>query len=117
MALARTETRASDNRCDFDQVERSVILLSRNDPWLSLADPQGRTTRVLRCMGFGAPNRLADARLEALRRHAIILRPGAREEDLQRLLAAGFVAAQAARLEQMVLPWRSRPHPGPGVLC
>ncbi len=78
MALARTETQASDNHCDFDQVERSVILLSRNDPWSSLADPQGRTTRVLRCMGFGTPNRLADARLEALRRHAIIQRPGAR---------------------------------------
>ena len=78
MALARTETRASDNRGDFDQVERSDILLSRNDPWLSRADPQGRTTRVLRCMGFRTPNRLADARLEALQRHAIILRPGAR---------------------------------------
>lgn len=117
-ALAATDTPSLDDRSDFDQVERWVILLSRNDPWRSLADPHSRTMRLLRCVGVRTPNWLADARLEALRRYAVILRLGgpARDKDLQRLLAAGFVAGQAARLEQMVAPWRRRPRARPGLL-
>lgn len=37
--LVSAESSSLKTPNSFDQAERSVILLSRNDPWLSLADP------------------------------------------------------------------------------
>lgn len=116
--LVSAESSSLKTPNSFDQAERSVILLSRNDPWSSLADPLSFKVRLLRCFGYKLPNRLADGRLEALRRHAVILRlrGPAHDSDLRNFFEAGFAAGQAARLEQMVAPWRRRSHAGSAVL-
>ncbi len=116
--LVSAESSSLKTLSSFDQTEQSVIVLSRNDPWLSLADPLSFKVRLLRCFGYKLPNRLADGRLEALRRHAVILRlrGPADDNDLRNLFEAGFAAGQAARLEQMVAPWRCRSHAGSAAL-
>ncbi len=103
----------------FAPAERAVILLSRSDPWLSLADPHSLKVRLLRCLGYEMPNRLADARLETLRRHAVILRlrGPAGDNDLRDLFEAGFSSAHAIGLEQMVAPWRSHSRARSTILC
>lgn len=68
--------------------------------------------RLMRCLGVKTANALADRRLEALRRHAVILRVRGRasDDDLERLFAAGFDSGQDALIEQMVAPWRGHPN-------
>lgn len=120
-ALAR---QSNNSPGELRAEERSTVLLSRNDTLLSLADPSGLLMRVMRCLGVKVANGLADTRLEALRRYAVILRIRGRasDDDLDRLFAAGFDSGQAAQVEQMIAQWRG--HPGglsyvsPGIaLC
>lgn len=89
--------------------EKSVVLLSKGDPMLSVADPRSLLTRLMRCLGVKTANALADKRLEALRRYAVIVRVRGRasDGDLERLCAAGFDSGHAASVEQMVARWRS----------
>jgi hypothetical protein len=54
--------------------ERLVVLLSRRDPLWSLR-PRTTGSRLLSALfGMEAPHRLADPRLEALRRYAVVYR-------------------------------------------
>jgi len=117
-AAEATTRPAGTKRGTFDQMERSVIFLSRTDPAWSLVDPQTWRMRLLCCLGYEMSNSLADARLEALRRYAVILRVrgNSDNEDLNRFLEAGFVAEQAMQLEQMVAPWKNRSHVGAAAL-
>jgi hypothetical protein len=89
----------------LQRVERDVLLASRQDPSSSLKSkgPIGRW--MGRMFGFEDPNRLADPRLEALRRFAVLLRRrgdrlSASEET--RIFVAGFSPAQVAEIRRLV---------------
>jgi hypothetical protein len=83
--------------------ERLVVTLSRTDPLRSLR-PRRTHSRVLRALfGIEAPHRLADPRLEALRRYAVTyrLRDASVTEAEEAAAQAGFLASQLAQIRQM----------------
>ncbi len=86
-------------------LERQVVQLARFDGRASLRTP-GRLATVLGWLFGGTrANGLADARLEALRRYAVMFRlqgdalPQAETEQLRR---AGFVGEAVAEIRQLV---------------
>lgn len=89
----------------LDELERQVVLLSQYDGAWSVA-PSGRAMRLVRRLfGIAPPQALGSARLEALRRFAVLLRLGAGEvgaAERQRFAEAGFSAAQADRVACLV---------------
>ncbi len=89
----------------FSALEWSVIALAGHDSLDSLAKA-GRLSRAAGSVfGLGAESRLADPRLEALRRLAVhawhqgVALPVA---EIQNFIAAGFAAAQAETLVRSV---------------
>ncbi|MBA2934092.1 hypothetical protein HZF05_08260 [Sphingomonas sp. CGMCC 1.13654] len=89
----------------LQRVERDVLLASRHDRVSSL---EGRTPLrrwICRLFGFEVANRLADPRLEALRRFVVLFRrrgerlPAAEQA---RLVAAGFLPLQIAEVRRLV---------------
>ncbi len=93
------------------QLERDVVLVSRSDPRSSLR-PLGVLGRLgRRLFGFARPNPLADVRLEALRRFAILLRhhrDGLSHGEETRLLDAGFTPEQMRDVRRLVLQEQPR---------
>jgi hypothetical protein len=88
----------------FDRIERQVLILARGDRSSSLRVSPLLDGLLGRLFGTSRPNRLADPRLEALRRLAVTARlRGARAvaAETRRFLAAGFTTAHAAA----VLRW------------
>jgi hypothetical protein len=89
----------------LDRLERDVLLLSRGDTRWSLHPPGPARRLVARLFGRAAPNRLADPRLEALRRFAVLLRrhgPRLRAEEEARLVAAGYDAGRIAQARRLI---------------
>lgn len=89
----------------LQRIERDVLLASRRDRLSSLekAGPLGRW--IGRLFGFEGVNRLADPRLEALRRFAVLLRRrGDRlpAQEEARIRAAGFSPAQVAEVRRLI---------------
>lgn len=88
----------------FYGVERQVIALARRDDRWSLLDVSDWRARIVRWLSGRRPvNRLANARLEALRRFAIVLRVKrgkVADAEIQSFLEAGFTAVQAALLQR-----------------
>lgn len=89
----------------LQRVERDVLLASRRDKVSSLGrkTPLGR--RIGRMLGLQTANRLADPRLEALRRFAVLLRR--RDDRLSateqaRLVTAGFSPLQVAEVRRLI---------------
>ncbi|HWI85971.1 MAG TPA: hypothetical protein VNT42_06560 [Sphingomonas sp.] len=100
--------------------ERLVILLSRRDPVGSLRPPRSYSRLVRFLFGIDPPHRLADTRLEALRRYAVTYR--LRHPDAQRVEAAaidaGFADRQLAQVRQMLEHARLPQRRGAGAfLC
>ncbi|CUS43164.1 MAG: hypothetical protein V4610_07250 [Pseudomonadota bacterium] len=85
----------------FSALEWSVIAVSRRDSLSSLEEP-GRVSRALGSLfGFGTKSRLADSKLEALRRLAVhAWRRGyaVAQAEIDRFLDAGFTLSQAETL-------------------
>ncbi|MEN2786349.1 hypothetical protein ACFOKI_06250 [Sphingomonas qilianensis] len=85
----------------FTALEWSVIALARNDSLSSLATP-GRMSRAIGSVfGLGTKSRLADPRLEALRRLAVYAwRRGFALpiDEIRNFVAAGFSEAQIETL-------------------
>lgn len=84
--------------------ERLVVLLSRTDPLWSVR-PRRTGGRLLGFLfGMEAPHRLADPRLEALRRYAVAyrLRDEGAEDAEAAALRAGFSGAQLAQARHMI---------------
>jgi hypothetical protein len=94
----------------LNDVECAVVQLSREDPLFSLDDRRSALDRMATVFGVRPPNTLADPRLEALRRHAVLLRLRgmASETEMARFIAAGYSVQQSAAIERMVAPWRSQ---------
>jgi hypothetical protein len=86
-------------------LERQTVLLSRGDRVSSVRKP-GRAGRMLRALfGFEPVRGLADPKLEALRRYAVMYRAKRQalsEHEHQTLVAAGFTTAQAASARSLV---------------
>ena len=83
-------------------LERSVVDLSHQDSLASIPDLAGWRAIVARWLRGEQPNRLANERLEALRRYAIIFRVRG-EADGSALAGAGFTTQQRELVQQMVL--------------
>lgn len=85
----------------FSGLEWSVIMLAERDSLRSLAAP-GRLSRAMGSLfGIGATSRLADPRLETLRRLAVhAWRRGFAipQREIDRFVAAGFSEAQIETL-------------------
>ena len=93
-AVAATET-------GFSALEWSVIAVSRRDSIASLEDPSRMSRAIGSLFGFGATSRLADPRLEALRRVAVYAwRRGYAlpQVEIDRFVEAGFTIDQAETL-------------------
>lgn len=88
----------------FDEVERHVIALARRDDRWSLLDASDWRARLVRWVSGRRPvNRLANERLEALRRFVVLsrLRRGkVSEPELRNFLRAGFTTFQAIILQR-----------------
>jgi hypothetical protein len=94
--------------------ERQVVLLSRIDSTASLRAP-GRSAKIARLLfGHEKPNRLASARLEALRRFAVLRRvqgDGIEAAEYHRLTDAGYGAAAVAEVDALLHRSASWPKP------
>lgn len=88
----------------FSPLELIVIAASAGDGPSSLEGPGRGLARLRRLFGGRGKTRLADPRLEALRRMAVLLRHrgdvGAAE--IERFTAAGFTPDQYDRLRSMI---------------
>ncbi len=85
----------------FTATEWAVIRLARRDNLATLRKPTRIGTIVRRMFGLDAVNRLADPRLEALRRAAVRCWHGARaigQNEIDALTALGFRFDQIALL-------------------
>jgi len=100
--------------------DRLVVLLSHKDPLWSLAPRHGHSKLLRLLFGIEAPHRLADPRLEALRRYAVTYRlrgadVGSLENDA---VQSGFTNQQLAQVRRMIdtgRATRSRPTAGAAV--
>ena len=93
-AVAASET-------GFSALEWSVIAVSRRDSIASLNDPSRMSRALGSLFGFGTTSRLADPRLEALRRLAVhAWRRGYAlpQVEIDRFVEAGFTIDQAETL-------------------
>ncbi|MDH7640924.1 hypothetical protein [Sphingomonas oryzagri] len=87
------------------RVERDVLLASRRDRVSSLRGNSPPSRWIARLFGIEPANRLADPRLEALRRFAVLLRRrGDRlpATEQTRIVAAGFTPLQVAEVRRLL---------------
>jgi len=84
----------------FSATEWAVVRLSRRDGLATILAPSRIGTVARRLFGVPAANRLADPRLEALRRAAVLCRHGGTlpRDQADALLAHGFRFEQIAAL-------------------
>ncbi|TCP36073.1 hypothetical protein [Sphingomonas sp. BK235] len=86
----------------FSELERLVIAMSCRDELASIRDPADWRSRLGRLLGEKQVNRLADQRLEELRRYVVLCRGGRDPGDdaLDRFLDAGFTMDQATHVQR-----------------
>ncbi len=87
----------------FAPLELQVIRLAEADPVASIGAPSRFADFFARWLGIERPRPLADARLEALRRFAVLVRVTGGQlpvEEVKRFLAAGFTWLQARALQR-----------------
>ena len=87
----------------FDPLELKVIALAEVDPVASIGSPARFRRFFERWFGFKLPQPLANERLEALRRFAVLARvSGGRlpAEEVRNFLTAGFSLLQARALQR-----------------
>ncbi len=91
----------------FAPLEQTVIALAEADPVASIGAPGRFTGFFERWFGFRRHGPLPDARLEALRRFALLARlgrGGLPADEVRRFLAAGFSLSQARALQRRAVP-------------
>lgn len=87
----------------FAPIELQVISLAEADPVASIGPPSRFARWFEHWFGIARPTPLADERLEALRRFAVLARvSGGRlpAEEIKRFIAAGFTRLQAYALQR-----------------
>jgi hypothetical protein len=86
-------------------LEREVVALARNDNLASLAEggPLSKGARLI--VGYSPPAKLANPKLEALRRFAVLVRCVPAEidaDEVDQMLSAGFSDMQIAEVTSML---------------
>jgi hypothetical protein len=102
-ARSRVGSGETARSASFTALERQVIVLAEADPVASIGAPKRFTRFFERWFGFKRPSPLANERLEALRRFAVLARvPGGQlpAEEVKRFLAANFSLPQARALQR-----------------
>lgn len=98
-----SDSEIAEPHARFDPIELQVINLAEADPIASIGSPTRFARWFERWFGIPRPNPLADARLEALRRFAVLARVTEGQlpiEETRRFLAAGFTRLQARTLQK-----------------
>ena len=98
-------------RSALTALEQSVVALSLFDPVSVFAPPTAITRIIAWLFGGRTTNRLADDRLEALRRYCVLLRAGGATtpaEERNFLVAAGFSEAALHEIGRLIAVGRSR---------
>ena len=93
----------SPEEARFAPLELKVIALAEADPVASIGSPTRSRRFFERWFGFKLPRPLANERLEALRRFAVLARvSGGRlpAEEVKHFLTAGFSLLQARALQR-----------------
>jgi hypothetical protein len=102
--LTRSEARAAPTIAKLSVQERRVVLLARTDPQSSLR--RGAASRLTRLLfGIEAPHMLADRKLEALRRYAILYRDhgdALASIEIEQVRAAGFSDGELAKARSLI---------------
>ena len=101
--LESPESPAPSAAAPFEPLELQVIGLAEADPVASIGAPSRFAAFFERWFGFERPRPLANGRLEALRRFAVLARVTGGElpgEEIKRFLAAGFTRFQAHSLQR-----------------
>lgn len=94
--------RTEPKQVPFAPLELKVIALAEVDPVASIGTPKRFARFFERWFGFRRPSPLANERLEALRRFAVLARVTGGQlpaEEVKRFLAAGFSILQARTLQ------------------
>lgn len=114
MYHAGLETFLPASTLSLSPLERSVVFLSRNDPLSSVPGQKGFRAWIGRHFGGEPVNQLADPKLEALRRLAVLLRHDATpSEHVQRdFLLAGYTRAHVDLVARIVHQDRRPRHEG-----
>lgn len=102
-AAARVAAETTPQTAGFSALERQVIALAEADPVASIGSPTRSRRFFERWFGFKLPRPLANERLEALRRFAVLARvTGGRlpAEEVKHFLTAGFSLLQARALQR-----------------
>src|SRR5436853_3661697 len=102
---SESDTAAADRPEDarFGPLELTVIALAEADPVASIGSPTRFRRSFERWFGFKLPRPLANERLEALRRFAVLARvSGGRmpAEEVRNFLTAGFSLLHARALQR-----------------
>jgi hypothetical protein len=100
---SRSAADARAEEVEFAPLELSVIALAEADPVASIGAPTRFARFFERWFGFKRPSPLANERLEALRRFAVLARvTGGRlpAEEVKHFLVAGFSLPQARALQR-----------------
>lgn len=106
----RIDRAESAARSSLSAIERQVVMLSLGDPRSSLAGQSAWRRRLDALLGLRRPNRLADPRLEALRRLAVLMRLDGFATDAseyEAFTAAGFRPGAAEEVYSFVTPHRA----------
>jgi len=94
----------------LDPLERQIVLLSRGDGVRSVQSRRRYDWVLNLIYGFNSARSLADQKLEALRRYAVLRRlhgDHMAPEEVDQVRAAGFAPSKLANLHRMVDPWRA----------
>jgi hypothetical protein len=109
---ARSALRHPPRPWTLSREERQIVLLSRRDATATLRTP-GPVARAVRLLfGLQSANRLANPRLEALRRFAVLRRvlgDALPETEFGQLVDAGYDNAAANDVDRLLLDRVSRP--------
>jgi len=107
----RIDRAAPDAPAALGPLEQQVVMLSLGDTRSSLPRPSAWRRRLDTLLGLRRPNRLADLRLEALRRLAVLMRLDGFAIDAseyQAFTAAGFRLDAADEVYNIIAPYRAR---------
>lgn len=110
LATGAVRSPASSVPVQLDDLERQAVLISRTDDARSIS-PRGRIDRVTAVLFGSRPaSRLADDRLEAYRRYAVLYRlrgPRLAASETARALQAGIPNRKLELVRAMVDPWHT----------
>lgn len=103
------------SRATFSDLEWSIVAMAESDSLASLREPNRFWALVGAIFALRPANRLANERLEALRRMAVLTwreRSSIPKPELEAFLHAGFSAGQLELLQDTIVELRHRRSPG-----